>query len=90
MIFFGKITHLKGIVIRNFVTNIPFLLYFEICSGCATIVSDKETFPQIDSFPSKTECIVEGNNYKQMITTLANLTLTAKAAPIAISCDIDG
>ena len=33
---------------------------------------------------------MEGKNYKQVITTPANLTLPAKAAPIAISCNIDG
>ncbi len=75
---------------RKVITTIPFLLCFAICSGCATIVSDKETFTQIDSFPSKAECVVEGKNYKQIITTPANLTLPAKAAPIAISCNIDG
>lgn len=72
------------------IASIPSLLCFAICSGCATIVSDKETFTQIDSFPSKAECVVEGKNYKQVATTPANPTLSAKAAPIVFSCEIDG
>ncbi len=75
---------------RNFIVISFFLFSFAICSGCATLVSDKTTFSQIDSSPSQAICVVEGENYKQIITTPANIILPAKAAPLRISCDVDG
>ena len=59
-------------------------------TGCATISSGSDTYTQFNSTPEKIECTVEGQNYKQVITTPANLTLPAKAAPVTITCNTQG
>lgn len=59
-------------------------------SGCATIISDNKSFVQIESKPSETVCLLTGDNFKQTITTPANIIIPAKASPVLISCTKDG
>ena len=68
--------------------TIPFLLRLAICSGYATIVTNKEAYENQSFFLQRPMC--SGKNDRQAITTPATLALPANAARTVLSCGIDG
>lgn len=58
--------------------------------GCASILSGNESTTSIETDPEKARCELDGKNFKRVIETPESIRLSAKAAPIKITCTADG
>lgn len=58
--------------------------------GCASIISGNESTTYIETDPEKARCELDGKDFKRVVHTPDTIRLSAKAAPIKITCTADG
>ena len=61
-----------------------------LAGACASIVSDNDSTTYIATEPQNARCELQGNKFKRVVDTPANISLPADAAPISVICEAEG